>query len=342
MQTTTQASGIYPVLPNDDYHNDLAIGASGLKLLAKTPAHYWAHYLDPDRECIDKKAWRIGRAWHCQVFEPGSFEDRYAGNHDAHPAKKCAVLLRQVLDAADPVAEVARLVAMPEGLSATSKEGKALAAEIEGQGKQPVADDDLDFVLTWGPKLVGKDILPAADITRVQKMAAIARGLPISQVVFGKYAAIGHAEVSMFTVDPDTSARIKVRPDYMLQPCVDFPNGLIIDGKSTTDASDEGFARQVWNLDYGLQAALYTAVYRRVMGTAGRPAFLWLAQEKDAPYAARYYAAGADLIEYWDRRIPTLLRLFVDCQQRNEWPGYPTNVGTLEMPAWAQKSMGVA
>ena len=133
-----------------------------------------------------------------------------------------------------------------------------------------------------------------------------------------------------------------MRPDYMLEPCADFPNGLIIDGKSTTDASPEGFARQVWNLDYGLQASFYTAGFQRVYATRGRPAFLWAAQEKESPYAAAYYAAGADLIEHWDARITTLLARYAECRRRNVWPGYATAVGTLEMPAWAQKRMEAA
>lgn len=212
-------------------------------------------------------------------------------------------------------------VVLPEGLDRRTKEGKALYAE-----------------LTEG----GREVLSAADAATVGKMVALARKHPVSQVVFEKYAMQGAAEVSLFTTDPATGVLCKIRPDYMLVPCEDFPNGLIIDGKSCTDASPAGFARDVWNFDYGLQAAYYTAVFARVYGTAGRPAFLWLAQEKAAPFAPAYYAAGADLIEHWDRRIAQLLPLFAQCERSNIWPGYATSVGALEMPAWAQKQMEAA
>ena len=337
MQTTSPA--VVPGLEADAYHEHPGIGSGGLKRLAVSPLHYWADFLDPERERKDKKAWRIGRAWHCAVFEPHAFGERYAAKHDAHPSTNKAKLLERVL-----AGEVAyeSVAALPEGLSTTTKEGKALIAELQADGCVPVPAEDLKFVDEWLPKLAGKDVLSADNIASVQRMARLMRAHPISQVVFEKYAGFGKAEVSIFAPCPVTGVIRKARPDFMLEPCDDFPNGLIIDGKSTTDASPDGFSRQVWNLDYGLQAAFYTGVYQAVYRTAGRPAFLWAAQEKDSPHACAYYAAGADLIDYWDSRIARLLPVFAECSRRGVWPGYATSVGTLEMPAWAQKRMEVA
>jgi exodeoxyribonuclease VIII len=329
-------------LSSDDYHRDEAIGSSGLKLLAVSPLHYWGAYLDPERVREDKPAFKFGRAWHCAVFEPEEFGNRYAEGHGISAQSKRAQLLEQVLLAESVTEAMARLVVLPEGLGPTSKEGKALAAEITAAGNVPVSAEDALFVSEWVPRLAGREVLSADDMLRVGKMARIMHELPISRVVFGKYAKLGKAEASLFWRDPATGVVCKVRPDYMMAPCEDFPNGLIIDGKSTTDASPEGFGRQVWNLDYGLQAAFYTRVFQQVMGTAGRPAFLWGAQEKDSPHAAAYYAAGADLVEYWDKRIPRLLALFAECKRTGLWPGYSTAVQTLAMPAWAQKQMEAA
>ena len=274
--------GVFSDLSNDDYHSDLAIGSSGLKRFLVSPLHYWAAYLDPERERRDTKAFRMGRAWHCSVFEPSEFTSRY--------------------------------VPMPEGLDRRTKEGKALWAEIEASGR---------------------DALASREVAAVEKMAGIARDLPISRVVFDQLAQHGAAEASLFTVDPATGLRLKIRPDYMLRPCPMFPNGLIIDGKTTTDASRDGFARQVWNLDYGLQAALYTSVYQSIFDTAGRPAFLWLAQEKEAPHAAAFYSAGADLMDYWDKRIAKTLPAVARCQESGVWPGFPETVTELALPTWA-------
>lgn len=328
--------GVFPDLPNDTYHDDAALGSSGIKRFLVSPLHYWAAYLDPEREKIDKEHFRIGRAWHCAVFEPHAFGERFAVNHDVHPLTTKAKLL------ADCLADGDRFTAMrgiPDDIKLSTKEGKALAAEIEAAGGRPVQQSDLDFITEWMPKLSGRDVLSADHIEGVEKMARIARGLPISRVVFEQLAEHSLTEVSIFSVDPTTGVRLKIRPDFMLTPCAMFPNGLIIDGKSTTDASKEGFARQVWNLDYGLQASFYTSVFQSIFNTAARPPFMWLAQEKEAPHAAAYYSAGADLMAYWDKRIAETLPAIARCQEAGVWPGYPETVTELAMPVWAQKQI---
>lgn len=323
-------------MPSEDYHSHKAIGSSGLKRFQVSPLHYWADFLDPERERKDAKHFRIGRAWHTAIFEPEKFDAVYAEDHDAHPSTKRAGILRQVL-----AGEVSyqQLVGLPEGLSATTKEGKALVAEIDAAGNVAMVADDMAWIDAWLPKLAGRDVLPVGSIAKIQKMARIARDLPISRVVFDQLGQYGQAETSMFWVCPRTGVALKIRPDYVLKPCKQFPNGLIIDGKSTTDASEEGFGRQVWNLDYGLQAALYTMVFQFVVGTQDRPPFLWLAQEKDSPHAARYYGAGPDLIAHWDAKIAAMLPAVAECQRTGIWPGYPQEVQTLALPAWAQRKL---
>ena len=328
--------GLVAGLSNDAHHADPSVGSSFLKVFQRSPLHAWAEYLDPEREPKDSKKFRIGRAWHCAVFEPSEFERRYAAGHDAHPATTRAKLLASVL--AGEVSPV-DLVGVPDDLKPASKEGKALYAEIEARGEVPVAETDLAFVREWLPKLEGRDVLPADTISDVLTMARIARSLPISRVVFDQLVEHVRCEVSMFIRDADTGLRLKIRPDLAVMPCTPFPNGLIIDGKSTVDASPAVFGRQVWNLDYGLQAAFYTRVFQQAVGTSGRPAFVWLAQEKERPFASKYYAAGDDLLQHYDAKIAALLPRVAQCHASGIWPGYGDNVETLAMPAWAQKQI---
>jgi len=51
---------------NEQYHADTsAISASGLKLFARSPAHYYAAYLDPQRpERQPTAAMKLGTATH--------------------------------------------------------------------------------------------------------------------------------------------------------------------------------------------------------------------------------------------------------------------------------------
>ncbi len=326
----------------DEYHADRrGVGSSFLKEFMRSPLHAWAKYLDPEREPTDKAAFRIGRAWHCAVFEPEAFEARYVAGHGVHAATTRAKVLAELLalDADDAAFELARCSGVPDDLKATTKEGKKLYEDLAASGKRPIPESDLDWIVVELNRMHGKDVLAAKDIERVLKMAGVARAHPVSRVVFDQMAAHGAAEQSMFATDPISGVGLKIRPDYMLAPCAAFPHGLIIDGKSAADADVEGFGRAVWNYSYGLQASLYRRVYRLAMRTEQEPAFLWLAQEKEAPHAAAYYGAGEDLCAHWAPKIDALLKRVSQCQETGVWPGYPTTVATLALPAWAEKRM---
>lgn len=64
---------------NEVYHADKSrIGSSGLKLIAKSPAHYYAEYLDPNRVRKEQsKALFEGSAVHAAILEPDVFEEEY-------------------------------------------------------------------------------------------------------------------------------------------------------------------------------------------------------------------------------------------------------------------------
>lgn len=66
-------------MSNDDYHNDTSrIGKSGLDEIAKSPAHYYAQYLDPNRVKKDPtEAQLLGTATHYAILEPDLFEKQY-------------------------------------------------------------------------------------------------------------------------------------------------------------------------------------------------------------------------------------------------------------------------
>jgi exodeoxyribonuclease VIII len=284
METQEHRIGIFPTLTNDEHHASPAVGSSGLKLLERSPLHYWTRYRAPDREPNEPTpAMKLGTAWHTAVFEPARFAEEY--------------------------------IEIPEGLDKRTKEGKALWADIEASGRQPIT---------------------AADLARLESMAEAARSHPAAQVIFDQ---AGMAEASMFWVDASTGLHCKIRPDFAVEPCAMFRNGLVVDGKTCEDASPPEFGRQAWNLEYGLQAAWYVDGYQQVFGTRRPPGFVWLVQEKDAPFATAVYSAGDDLLEFGRRRYRKLLDVLARCESSGLWPGYPIHVAPLELPAWAAKQV---
>lgn len=203
--------------------------------------------------------------------------------------------------------------AIPEGLDRRSKEGKEIWASIIESGKTPLAVSEID---------------------RIMGMVNAVHAHPLTKVLFSLNPRF---EQSFFWVDHETGVRCKVRPDMMIMPCEKFPNGIIVDLKTTEDASPKEFGRSAWNYDMHLQAALYPEGFMSVLGTNAPPTFFWLAVEKSAPHAPAYHVAGGMICEYGQREVNRLRSILADCQRTNKWAGYPTTASPLELPAYATR-----
>lgn len=72
------APGAYPGMPESEYRAADAIANSDLKHMLRSPAHFYAARLDPDREPEEDTTAKIeGRALHCAILEPHTFGQRY-------------------------------------------------------------------------------------------------------------------------------------------------------------------------------------------------------------------------------------------------------------------------
>jgi exodeoxyribonuclease VIII len=65
-------------MDNATYHADPAVSASHLHAIARSPYHYWARYINPDRITPEPTAaMRLGSLVHCAVLEPDELLQRY-------------------------------------------------------------------------------------------------------------------------------------------------------------------------------------------------------------------------------------------------------------------------
>lgn len=130
-------------------------------------------------------------------------------------------------------------------------------------------------------------------------------------------------ESSLFWVHPETGVDCKCRPDWW-----SYELSLVIDFKTTADASYYGFQRQLWNLKYHL------AVPHYLEGT-GATQYSWLAVESEPPYLSVLYPVSDSLIEYSTKRRNFLLSEISRCIESREFEGYRGgNVQTMELPSW--------
>lgn len=263
-------------MTNEDYHADTsAISASGLKLFMRSPAHYYAAYLDPNR--IERKptaAMKLGTATHCAILEPERFNGEYT--------------------------------VMPEGLDRRTTAGKQAYADLLASGAE---------------------ILSADEMAQVINMACAFRDNEISRALFDRKHAV---EQSIFA--EVNGVACKCRPDFMTA------DGLIVmDVKTTSDASPEAFGKSAWNLGYHVQAAFYRRVISEATGTT--PDFIFGCVESERPHLVAYYSVPQYLLDYADGLIDCALERYAECMRSGVWPGYVSAIEMQELnvPGYAQR-----
>lgn len=173
----------------------------------------------------------------------------------------------------------------------------------------------------------GKSILAAEDAKKVAAMAQAARCHPVA----AQLLAGGVAETSIFHSDEATGELLKVRPDWMV-------DDLLVDLKSTEDASAGGFSRSCANYRYHVQAAYYLDVANAVMDRRFT-AFIFIAVEKSPPYQVAVYHADYEMIIAGRMEYRRLVDLYHECRIADRWPGL--NDGRIEaisLPRWATKN----
>ena len=331
-------TGLFPDMPSDEYHSHTHIGSSGFKRLEKSPLHFWhGSPLNTAKKREPKSRIMVmGTAWHTAIWEPHLFVDTYAAKPGINPLKTEYKALIDVLENGMDLLG-GKYVRIPEGLGKTTKEGKALIAEIESHGLQAIEHEAYQWVVDTAPALMGRTLLSADDLQHVRDMAAAASANRVTRAIFNLPG--GMREASLFWIDQRTGAPCKARFDYAVRPCEMFPNGLIIDGKSNDDSSPTHFARSAFANCMYYQAAFYSDGFQQHFGTSEPPVFAWLAQERDEPYANAYYSAPADFVEYGRRKYRPLLAQFAECLQSDTWPGYSSEVSPLDLPVWAARDI---
>jgi hypothetical protein len=112
--------------------------------------------------------------------------------------------------------------------------------------------------------------------------------------------------------------------------------GVVIDLKTTADASPSAVERTAENLGYAIQCAAYTRALTALdPGLAGRIAFAFVWAETDEPYAVNVTEPDGVFCELGERRWLRAVREWARCIRDNNWPGYGPAVNPITAPTWA-------
>lgn len=195
-------------------------------------------------------------------------------------------------------------VKAPEGIDRRTKAGKEawVAFESENAGKQILSSEEYDA-------------LDGMLYSLLKNKSALA------------LLTNGKAEQSVFWKDQATGVQCKCRPDYLRE------DGIIVDLKTTDDASVKGFQRSIANYSYHIQSAFYLNGVSQVFGEP-LDEFVHLVVEKKPPYAVGIYTLDDVALSYAREQIKKLLALYADCSAKNDWPAYTCDIQNISLPAW--------
>ena len=140
----------------------------------------------------------------------------------------------------------------------------------------------------------------------------------------------GQAEQSFYADDPETGMKIKCRVDYLHNS-----GEMIIDLKTTDDASPAGFGKSAANFRYPIQTAWYNGVLDAAFGEHPQD-WVFLAIEKRKPYAVGIYFMEPDIVARAEIAARRDFMRIVECKRSGEWPDYGIEPQPLVLPGWSK------
>lgn len=142
----------------------------------------------------------------------------------------------------------------------------------------------------------------------------------------------GKKEVPFFWTDADTGEECKCRADVI----VDLGGiPLVVDLKSTSNASTDAFIKDSSKYGYDFQAAMYLEGVKQSTGV--EHGFVFIAIEKDPPFSINILQADTKFVEHGYDTFRELLGIYHECKTTGNWFGYMgafDSVNVLSLPPW--------
>ena len=290
--------GVFDGISNEDYHRGPGVSKSGLDLIDQSPETYITHKRHPKPETPDLI---LGRAFHKIVLEPDDFDNEYVKAPKDAPKRPTQAQLDMVMPTEKAIMSI-------------------------------------HFWKNWDQKNIGKTVLtdsPGNDPfwkpgqwQTLMNMRDAVWAHPMASILLDP--SQGQAELSCYWIDPGTGKLCRCRPDFY-----NDAHRLLIDLKSTDDASYTGFQKSIGKWRYFVQHAFYLdgwlAAGQRAAG------FIFIAVEKTPPYGVGIYKLDAQAVHQGRIIYERNLETYAKCHESKDWHGYSTDIRDLELPAWATK-----
>lgn len=177
----------------------------------------------------------------------------------------------------------------------------------------------------------GKTVIDETELARITAMAE-AIGNCRSAEAF--VTAPGKCEVSALWKDAPTGLMCKARFDRLASVGDD---DVIVELKTTRDASINWFGKDAHSLGYAMQAASYCRGLEVI--TDELPLHVIIAVENQPPHAVAVYMLNDESMHLGLREYRSHLETYAECLRTGKWPGYPDKIQVLDLPAWAARDI---
>lgn len=121
----------------------------------------------------------------------------------------------------------------------------------------------------------------------------------------------------------ESGIQCKARPDA-------WRDNIVIDLKTTADASFKAFQYSFLNYGYYLQSAILKRALSSLNCELSQ--FVIICVEKKPPYAVGIYILDAAALERGEQEFDDMMFKLAQCYEKNEWPCYETQF--MSLPDW--------
>lgn len=174
----------------------------------------------------------------------------------------------------------------------------------------------------------GKTPILARDLALAEAMAEVFNAHPKVR----EYMDLSHGSIeqSAFWQDERTGIELRARFDYLPDTVPGKPY-TIVDPKTAQSSEPHAWLRKAVDYGYAIQAALYIRAVK-AMGLHDHPEFIFMTQEKRAPYIVTPIRLAARSLAIGDHLVDVAIDRFIKCTESGYWPGYSEEVVTDDLP----------
>jgi PDDEXK-like domain of unknown function (DUF3799) len=181
----------------------------------------------------------------------------------------------------------------------------------------------------WAQKQGGRDIVNSDEYELAKRIVDRLRSTTIQGEPFSDFLLASKPEASLYFTDPTTGIACRTRHDVW------HPSKGMIDLKTTRHTNVRDFLRQAIDLDYDLQAFMYSYADALFFGLDELRPFTFLVVNTDAPHSTFVLRAGSTFLDNGRKKYVKAMTTLAASIQTSVWPDVSCEE-VLEIEPWQQ------